>query len=100
MTWRRSRLLIAHSSRIWVFKQVVLPWTWGADPARRRWHYPDPDTATVTDLVYTRVDGGWELHKSSYPKLRLAPDWLRNQLTAPGLRSPNTVLAPAECGRQ
>jgi SAM-dependent methyltransferase len=48
--------------------------------------YPDSDTVTVTDLIYTHVDDGWELHRNSYPKLRLAPDWLCSQLTAAGLQ--------------
>jgi SAM-dependent methyltransferase len=32
------------------------------------------DHVEVTDLIYTRVGAGWDLHKSSYRKLRLAPD--------------------------
>jgi len=44
-----------------------------------------PDTVTVSDLVYTRGDIGWELHKSSYQKLRLAPDWVAEQVAAAGL---------------
>ena len=47
--------------------------------------YQDPDVVTVNDLVYTRSSEGWELRKSSYPKLRLSPDWLRDQLAAAGL---------------
>jgi len=47
--------------------------------------YQEPDTVTVNDLVYTHGPEGWELHKSSYPKLRLSPDWLRDQLGAAGL---------------
>lgn len=44
-----------------------------------------PETVTVNDLVYSRETTGWDLHKSSYRKLRLSPDWLRDQLTAAGL---------------
>lgn len=40
-----------------------------------------PGRAIVHDLVHTRTDAGFELRKSSYPKLRLAAsdvcDWLR-----------------------
>jgi len=32
------------------------------------------DHVEVTDLIYTRVDAGWDVHKSRYRKLRLAPD--------------------------
>lgn len=46
--------------------------------------YGHRDTVTVNDLVYTRVAAGWELHKSSYRKLRLGPDWLAEQLAAAG----------------
>lgn len=47
--------------------------------------YESPDKVTVNDLVYTRNPTGWELHKSSYPKLRLAPDELVKRLEAAGL---------------
>lgn len=47
--------------------------------------YPDDDTVIVNDLIYTRSPTGWELHKSSYPKLRLSPDWVTSQLRAAGL---------------
>jgi len=45
-----------------------------------------PETVSVNDLVYTRGPEGWELHKSSYPKLRLAPAWIQAQLAAAGLK--------------
>ena len=32
------------------------------------------ETVTANDLVYTRSAEGWQLHKSSYQKLRIAPD--------------------------
>lgn len=47
--------------------------------------YDEPETVTVNDLIYTRGAEGWRLAKSSYPKLRLAPDWVRDQLTCAGL---------------
>lgn len=47
--------------------------------------YDTPDTVTVNDLVYTRTADGWQLHKSSYPKLRLAPDTLTDRIETAGL---------------
>ncbi len=47
--------------------------------------YESPDKVTVNDLVYTRTTTGWELHKSSYPKLRIAPDRLVERLKTAGL---------------
>lgn len=47
--------------------------------------YDSPDRVTVNDLVYTRTPAGWELHKSSYPKLRIAPDTLVKQIEATGM---------------
>lgn len=47
--------------------------------------YDDLDTVTVNDLVYTRTAEGWELHKSSYPKMRIAPDALAKRIEAAGL---------------
>ena len=47
--------------------------------------YDEPETVTVNDLIYTRGAEGWQLAKSSYPKLRLAPDWVCDQLTYAGL---------------
>jgi SAM-dependent methyltransferase len=48
--------------------------------------YEGPDTVVVTDLVYLRRgDGQWSLHKSAYRKLRLAVDWVREELTAAGM---------------
>ena len=46
--------------------------------------YRDAETVIVNDLVYTRGPEGWALSKSSYPKQRLAPDWIREQLSAAG----------------
>lgn len=47
--------------------------------------YDSPETVTVNDLVYTRTAEGWQLHKSSYPKLRIAPDALAERIEAAGL---------------
>jgi hypothetical protein len=42
-------------------------------------------TVTVHDLLHQREGGSWRLHVSSYPKLRLAPQWVVEQLSALGL---------------
>jgi 2-polyprenyl-3-methyl-5-hydroxy-6-metoxy-1,4-benzoquinol methylase len=42
-------------------------------------------TVTVHDLLHQRENGSWQLRTSSYPKLRLAPQWAVDQLTALGL---------------
>lgn len=47
--------------------------------------YDQPEAVTVNDLIYTRDTEGWALHKSSYQKLRLAPDWIQAQLAATDL---------------
>jgi SAM-dependent methyltransferase len=47
--------------------------------------FSDGDTVEVHDIVYTLDDNGWNMAKSSYRKLRLAPEWLLDQLTAAGL---------------
>ena len=47
--------------------------------------YEDAETVTVNDLIYARGAEGWQLSKSSYPKLRLAPDWVRDCLPRAGL---------------
>lgn len=57
--------------------------------------YEQPETVTVTDLVYLRGAEGWELHKSSYPKLRINPDWLCDQLVAAGLSVIDHSRAPS-----
>ncbi len=44
-----------------------------------------PDTVVVHDLVHTREDGSWKLAKSCYPKLRLAVDDVRREVTQAGL---------------
>jgi 2-polyprenyl-3-methyl-5-hydroxy-6-metoxy-1,4-benzoquinol methylase len=42
-------------------------------------------TVTVHDLLHQREGAEWRLRVSSYPKLRLAPQWVADQLTALGL---------------
>jgi SAM-dependent methyltransferase len=45
----------------------------------------EPETVIVNDLMYVRQGDRWELHKSSYRKLRLSLDWVCTQLEAHGL---------------
>lgn len=40
----------------------------------------EPDTVVVTDLIHVREGDGWSLRKSSYRKLRLAPEALADDL--------------------
>jgi SAM-dependent methyltransferase len=49
--------------------------------------YTSPTTVQVYDLVYTRNPTGWTLEKSSYPKLRLSPAQVAQELAAAGLES-------------
>jgi 2-polyprenyl-3-methyl-5-hydroxy-6-metoxy-1,4-benzoquinol methylase len=42
-------------------------------------------TVTVHDLLHQLEDGTWRLHVSSYFKLRLAPQWVVEQLSSRGL---------------
>jgi SAM-dependent methyltransferase len=42
-------------------------------------------TVTVYDVLHRREGGHWHLRVSSYPKLRLAPHWVVEQLQARGL---------------
>jgi SAM-dependent methyltransferase len=46
-----------------------------------------PDVVTVHDLLTERNDGEWVQRVSSYPKLRLAPDWVEAKLQSSGLKS-------------
>jgi 2-polyprenyl-3-methyl-5-hydroxy-6-metoxy-1,4-benzoquinol methylase len=39
---------------------------------------------TVHDLLHEKQDGRWRLSASSYPKLRLVPDWVMSRLSALG----------------
>jgi SAM-dependent methyltransferase len=43
------------------------------------------DLVTVHDVLMERRDGEWQQRVSSYPKLRLAPEWLASKLVAHGL---------------
>ncbi len=42
-------------------------------------------TVTVHDLLHQRESGSWRLRASSYPKLRLSPQWVVEQLASLGL---------------
>jgi SAM-dependent methyltransferase len=46
--------------------------------------FENQDSVMVHDLVYTRQDSGWSLGKSSYRKLRLGIDWVREELSRAG----------------
>ncbi len=45
----------------------------------------EPDCVVVHDLISVRTNGAWRLRKSSYRKLRLAVEWVSEQLTEAGL---------------
>jgi SAM-dependent methyltransferase len=48
--------------------------------------YEGPGTVIVNDLVYSRIPGGqWKFERSAYRKLRLAVDWVRDELAAGGM---------------
>ncbi len=47
--------------------------------------FADADVVEVHDIIHSRTDQGWTMSVSSYPKLRLAPAWVHQQLTAIGL---------------
>ncbi len=36
------------------------------------------DQMKVTDLLYEKIDGRWNLKKSSYMKIKIAPTWLKS----------------------
>lgn len=40
----------------------------------------EAETICVHDLLYTRREGEWEFQLSSYRKLRLDPNWIKNKL--------------------
>jgi SAM-dependent methyltransferase len=46
--------------------------------------FENQDSVVVHDLVYVRQDSGWSLNKSSYRKLRLGIDWVREELSKAG----------------
>ncbi len=43
------------------------------------------ETVLVHDLVHVLGPEGWRFERSAYPKLKLAPDWVRSQMTKAGL---------------
>jgi SAM-dependent methyltransferase len=51
------------------------------------------ETVTVHDLLHERMEEGWQLRVSSYPKLRLAPTWVAERLAALGL-TPQQEVTP------
>jgi SAM-dependent methyltransferase len=53
-----------------------------------------PDTVQVHDLIYSREDERWQLHKSSYRKLRLPIGWLENAMVQAGF-----VVQRGQAGR-
>jgi SAM-dependent methyltransferase len=59
--------------------------------------YTSPTTVQVHDLVYTRDPNHdpakWTVEKSSFPKLRLSPAWVTQELTAAGLAAQSTATA-------
>ncbi|MFP3990589.1 class I SAM-dependent methyltransferase [Streptomyces sp. E11-3] len=62
--------------------------------------YADEATVTVHDLIHTRTGdgdeggGGWTLHTSSYPKLRIGAAWLADTCRAAGLRIAHDTTGP------
>jgi SAM-dependent methyltransferase len=46
--------------------------------------FENADSVVVHDLVHMRQDSGWSLNKSSYRKLRLGIDWVREELSKAG----------------
>ena len=44
----------------------------------------EPGHVVVNDLVHLRTDDGWQLHKSSYRKLRLMPSMIADELRQSG----------------
>jgi SAM-dependent methyltransferase len=55
----------------------------------------EPETVIVHDLIHLRRGAEWVLHKSSYRKLRLAPDWVAEALARRGFQ----VISSGLCGR-
>ncbi len=49
--------------------------------------YVSEESVLVHDLIHVRKESGWELKKSSYQKLRLAPDWVATALSNAGFAS-------------
>jgi len=55
----------------------------------------EPETVLVHDLIHIRRGTEWVLNKSSYRKLRLAPDWVTSVLEARGF----SVVSNGPSGR-
>ena len=53
----------------------------------------EPDTVLVHDLIHVREAGGWSFHKSSYRKLRLAPEWVATALRDAGFEIAHSAPA-------
>ncbi len=57
--------------------------------------FENADSVVVHDLVYVRQATGWSLNKSSYRKLRLGVDWIRQELSNAGF----AVISQDSSGR-
>jgi SAM-dependent methyltransferase len=57
--------------------------------------FENAESVMVHDLVYIREGAGWSMNKSSYRKMRLGIDWMREELGKAGL----TVISQDLCGR-
>ncbi|MFI6980953.1 class I SAM-dependent methyltransferase [Embleya sp. NPDC050154] len=56
--------------------------------------YVDEDTVMVHDLLHTRSGDTWSLRAGSYPKLRIASDWLNEQCRRAGLEIRDDTTGP------
>ncbi|WP_331766134.1 class I SAM-dependent methyltransferase [Embleya sp. NBC_00896] len=56
--------------------------------------YVDDDTVMVHDLLHTRAEDAWNLQAGSYPKLRIAPEWLSAQCHEAGLDIRDDTTGP------
>ncbi|MER6142689.1 class I SAM-dependent methyltransferase [Streptomyces sparsogenes] len=56
--------------------------------------YLDADTVRVHDLLHLRTPDGWTLHTGSYPKLRIAADWLADRCREAGLEVSHDGVGP------
>ncbi|MEU9793525.1 class I SAM-dependent methyltransferase [Streptomyces sparsogenes] len=56
--------------------------------------YLDADTVRVHDLLHLRTSDGWTLHTGSYPKLRIAADWLADRCREAGLQVSHDGVGP------
>jgi SAM-dependent methyltransferase len=57
--------------------------------------FENAESVIVHDLVHVRQATGWSLNKSSYRKLRLGIDWVRQELSKAGF----TVMSQDSAGR-